>query len=358
MKTRIIGGVAILLSALVATGCASDSSGTSADSATLQVGVFGGNFQDSFNAAIVPAFQKESSAKIETQPTQPAALLSQLQAGQGTNPPYDVLALDASTILQAVKDNLLAPIETDKIAEWNNLAPNLIKPVTVNGKIYAFPLDTGRPVIAYRTDLVKTAPKSWWDLFENPDYKGRVSVLSLQAASGVEFFGSLVHAAGGDLSDSAAVNSVFERVQKGRDNVRTVSQNITDTATLLQNGDISVGVMTDASAAKLTLTDKNIAFVYPDEGGVPGTAYLVVPAGADLTNAFALLSVASKADVQTEFCAKVGYICSNINTKYTGPLADVLDTDPASLAGEPTIDYQVAADNLSSWSEKWTAIFQ
>ena len=47
------------------------------------------------------------------------------------------------------------------------------------------PIATVLPIgIGYRTDLVKTPPKSWHDLWDNPEFKGKIGLYTFANSAG------------------------------------------------------------------------------------------------------------------------------------------------------------------------------
>ena len=87
----------------------------------------------------------------------------------------DVIHPCSSWINQYVENDLLLPIDTSRLSNWNDLNPILTKAGQVDGQQYLVPWDWGYESILVRTDKVKEVPDSWADLWD-PQYAGHVTI--------------------------------------------------------------------------------------------------------------------------------------------------------------------------------------
>ncbi|MGH6883327.1 extracellular solute-binding protein [Hypericibacter sp.] len=72
---------------------------------------------------------------------------------------------------------LIEPIDTSRIAAWNDVIPALkaLPGVVQDGKVWMVPFDWGNALLIVRTDQVPEADRTL-DIFTNPKYKGRIAV--------------------------------------------------------------------------------------------------------------------------------------------------------------------------------------
>jgi putative spermidine/putrescine transport system substrate-binding protein len=75
------------------------------------------------------------------------------------------------SVQRAAAADLLQPLTAADIPNLAKLYPSVQEKFTKDGKTYAAAFSLGQLGLAYRTDLVKTPPKNWLDLW-NPEYKG------------------------------------------------------------------------------------------------------------------------------------------------------------------------------------------
>jgi spermidine/putrescine transport system substrate-binding protein len=71
--------------------------------------------------------------------------------------------------------NLIQPVDTSKLTNWENVNPTLAGVMNYDGEQYYVPTTWGFSAILYRTDKVTEPITSWADLWR-PDLKGKVSV--------------------------------------------------------------------------------------------------------------------------------------------------------------------------------------
>jgi len=80
------------------------------------------------------------------------------------DPGYDVVATDVVWTAEFAAKGWIIPL-TDKFAmDTSALLPATVKAASYNGKLYAAPYASDGGLLYYRTDLAKTAPKTWDEL--------------------------------------------------------------------------------------------------------------------------------------------------------------------------------------------------
>ncbi|WP_225309174.1 ABC transporter substrate-binding protein [Hypericibacter adhaerens] len=114
---------------------------------------------------------------------------------------------------------LIQPIDTARIAAWNDIIPALkeLPGVVQDGKVWMVPFDWGNALLIVRTDQVPEADRTL-DIFTNPRYKGRIAV-----SGSVDDAYALAMLALGmqkfeDLNDPAKFQQASDYLAKVRDN--------------------------------------------------------------------------------------------------------------------------------------------
>jgi len=104
---------------------------------------------------------------------------------QRSSIPADLVTLGNAWLENAIAQNLIQPLDIDKLSGWNNLNPRFQNLVTKDGNIYAAPYRWGNTAIAYRKDKFQEFNKGkskklvindWADLW-NPELTGKISLL-------------------------------------------------------------------------------------------------------------------------------------------------------------------------------------
>src|SRR6187397_3255235 len=91
---------------------------------------------------------------------------------------YDVVSASGDSSLRSVADGDAAPINTDLIDTYGDLAPFLVGQPwnTVDDTVYGVPHGWGANVLQYNKDVVKPAPDSWEAIFEpESPYAGKLA---------------------------------------------------------------------------------------------------------------------------------------------------------------------------------------
>lgn len=124
-----------------------------------------------------------------------------------------------TTVAKWREAGLIEPIDTARIAAWNDVIPALkeLPGVVHDGKVWMMPFDWGNALLVVRTDQVPEADRTL-DIFTNPKYKGRIAV-----SSSVDDAYALAMLALGmkkfeDLEDPEKFKQANEYLAKVRDN--------------------------------------------------------------------------------------------------------------------------------------------
>jgi len=90
-----------------------------------------------------------------------------VQHFQSKSTDYDVVDVDVVWTAEFAAQGWLAPLEGDLAIDTSPLLPATVASATYNGKLYAAPQTTDGGILYYRSDLVKTPPKSWDEMMSD-----------------------------------------------------------------------------------------------------------------------------------------------------------------------------------------------
>ncbi len=113
-------------------------------------------------------------------------------------------------------------------------------------------------VVAYNTNLVKTPPTSWNDLY-NPQYKGKVAMAS-------PFYSGAAFSHAGTFVNLPAFGWDF--YQKLKDNGAKVEQGNGNVQTKLASGEYAMGILVDFMARDLKTKGSPVDHIWPAEGAL------------------------------------------------------------------------------------------
>jgi spermidine/putrescine transport system substrate-binding protein len=87
----------------------------------------------------------------------------------------DLVHPSSSWLALYVENDLLTPLDTSRLTNWDKIDPDLAALGQVDGVQYLAPWEWGYNSILVRTDRVAEMPDSWADLWD-PQYRGHVSI--------------------------------------------------------------------------------------------------------------------------------------------------------------------------------------
>ena len=91
---------------------------------------------------------------------------------------YDLASFSGDASVRAIKSGAVAPLDTSKLTNFKELAPQLQSPGfnTEDGKHYGLSFMWGANVLIYNADKIKQPPTSWNALYAGSPYTGKITV--------------------------------------------------------------------------------------------------------------------------------------------------------------------------------------
>jgi spermidine/putrescine transport system substrate-binding protein len=87
----------------------------------------------------------------------------------------DIIHLYTPFLKFYVDENLIQPVDTSKLENWDKVPDGFKESCTVDGAVYCVPWDWGYSSLLYRTDKIPEGVDSWEALFD-PKYAGHISM--------------------------------------------------------------------------------------------------------------------------------------------------------------------------------------
>ncbi|MFW5407927.1 ABC transporter substrate-binding protein [Pectobacterium brasiliense] len=341
------------LSATFATAVFAESTTLKATDSVV-IGVYGGDWEKNIRAAGLEQFAKDNNIKLTVVPGADAEWFAKLRASKGRRAPYDIVVFQPDTVQRAIAADLLQPLDAQHIPNLDKLYPSVQSRFVSDNKTYAAAFSLGQLGLAYRSDLVKTPPTSWLDLWK-PEYKGHVAISSPTYAAGLQFFAGLVNAQGGKLDNPADVDKAFAKLTELRGNAVAFPDSPGAIQTLLERGDAWIVPYWDGRVFALKQQGVKVDFVYPSDGPVVGAANWVIPKGApNLANAYKLVNALSGDKTQKAFSDKSLYGMTNKDVQYSATLKQQVQVGEEAYSKLIWIDYATATPQLADWTSRWS----
>ena len=147
---------------------------------TLYVGSYGGTYDEAFQI-VADRFTEDTGVKVVFDSSWNFSKL----VSENHHPSVGVCVADDVRLAESYvmgDDAVYEVLDTSKIPTMSELYDSAIDKYTNSPVVH-----WGKYGIAYRADLVETAPTSWADLW-NEEYAGKVTINPLSGTGGTQFF--------------------------------------------------------------------------------------------------------------------------------------------------------------------------
>jgi spermidine/putrescine-binding protein len=342
-----------VLGVLLVAGCGSGgddgpSSDSPDDAVAGSVRTF--TYDDSIDPTILDPFEA-ANPDVEVQTAtfnSNSQAAAKIKGGFGT----DVIevCLDESSPL--VDGNLLAPIDTSKITDWDVMAESFRNAdgVTVDGSTWLVPLSAGPHGLIYEVGAFPEPPTSWTDLYD-PALQGQVA---LDGGGSLTPLAVTALALGIDDPmgmDPDEIAQVRDYMIDNRDQFRTFADSDSDTINLFKSGEITLSDGGLGTVAKLQKEGVDVEWVAPEEGALSWVCGFGISAESEnVAASYALINHYLSPEMQA-IIASQGFSITNPEAMPLIPKEDREAADPAALAS-------MIAEVEPAYQEEWDAAWQ
>jgi putative spermidine/putrescine transport system substrate-binding protein len=314
---------------------------------TLIVPTLGGVWEQFWRSTIAPDFTKASGANVTLDVGNGRTFGANMRAAGVTKPPYSVVMTNEVFASALRKEGFFEKLDLKKVPNYNDLYP-LAKTTDEYGAIAAV-----SPIgIGYRTDLVKTPPKAWKDLWTNPEFKGKIGLYNFANSAGKMELLLASKIFGKDQYDMDAGFAALNKL--GR--VMQVDFNL---STMLASGEIVVAPYDFGEIARLRKQGLPVDCIIPEEGMLMFDQTINILAnGPEKELAYKYANFLLSPEIQTLMMRQ--FFVSPTNQKVVVP--DDLKSDvPVSgdkMANIHTWDWDFVNKNAGELAERWAKSLQ
>ena len=230
------------------------------------------------------------------------------------------------------RGNLLRPIDTAGVPEWDNLAFTDAPGVQDEGEVWVVPLSAGPQGLIVNTEAVADAPDSWQALFD-PQYAGEVAIegdyelpalAETALALGIEDPMNM---------DAAELEEVSEYLAEHGDQFRSLWQSDSDLVNLFKSGEVVLADGGPGIAARMKEAGVPVEWIAPREGPLSWVCGLSIAAKAqNIDAAYRLINWQASPRAQA-IRAGDGYVVTNPKAMPLVAAAAKATADPASIEG-------------------------
>ncbi|MFN3520707.1 MAG: PotD/PotF family extracellular solute-binding protein [Phenylobacterium sp.] len=200
-------------------------------------------------------------------------LFAKLRAG---NPGFDVIVPSNEFVTRMSEANMLMPLDHAKIPNIKNIDPAFMDAAYDPGRKYSMPYTWLVLGIGYRKSKVNGVPDSWKWLFDSPQYKGRIALLSESAdlvRLAAKYKGHSVNGIPPEL-----VSEIEKMLIAQKPYVKAFHED--NGQDMLLSGEVDLVLEYNGDIAQIMTEDDDIDFVVPKEGSLLNSDTLCIPVGA------------------------------------------------------------------------------
>jgi spermidine/putrescine-binding protein len=355
---RVAAVSAITLSFAIAS-CSAEDGGSSSQapsaSAAIEgpLSVFG--YEDALFEDVLDPFQAAyPDVELKAAPFGSSdEAVSKLQSGFRA----DVIHVCTNDVERMVSLDLLQPIDTARITDWDTMIPAFrdLDSIRVDDQVYMVPTSSGFSGIVYNPDEVPQGVDSYLDLFEDPALAGKVTLEDSPLSTFPAVALGLGYEDPFDLTGDD-LERVKDYVIDHKDAIRSFWSGDSDFLNLYRSGEIVAGFGYHGHPVALKKDGMDAEFV-PGEGNVAWICGFGISSTTEnLDAAYALVNWYMTPQAQEVWVDTYNFIITNQRT------VDALDPklvatlgldDPSTLTGVIALEQP---ENYDEWLDAWREV--
>ena len=304
------------------------------------------NWEDYLDPELAAEFGRKHRVSVEETYFESDTERDRRLAGNGAAS-FDLVIVDQAQLPLYRNRVWIAPLDTALVPGLRHYDPRWRRAVD-GSATHAIPFAWGTTGIAYRADLLKTAPTSWLDLFQPAaGLCGKLTVLEDPR----ELVGTALKARGqsANASNPGVYSGVEQLLKVQRPCVARYGITGVDEESELVSGKAWAAMAYNSDSIWLRELNPNIRFVLPEEGGLIWVDYLAVLfASRQKSLAFAFLEFLSDPAIAVRQASFSKAATPNLDARALLPVVDgkdptiypsgpAFDKSEMNLAGTPAI---------------------
>lgn len=311
---------------------------------TLVVNTYGGAYEKFMRSVIVPGFEKEANCKINLAVGLAKEWLANMRAAGVDNPPYDVMMTNEIWASLERREGFFTPLPINKTPNLEEVYP-ICRNKDDNGVLGII-----QPIgIAYREDLVRKPPKSWKDLWENPEFQNKTGLYTITNSAGMMFLLLISKIYGGS---EYKIDAGFEAIKKLQGFKQVDFSGTMEI--MLTRGEIVTGPLDAPAVARLRSGGVKIAFVAPEEGVFMFEQdFNVLKGSKNKELAFKYINYILRRDIQEKWVREFFISPANRYVKIPTDLRNDITITGEKMKSILTWDWDAANDRRQEIIERW-----
>jgi spermidine/putrescine transport system substrate-binding protein len=244
-----------IVAALALAGCSGTSGGES-----QQLNVYA--WPDEIPQSVFDAFTKETGIAVNVDNFDSnETMVAKLASG---NSGYDIVDASQYAVQQLIGQELIEPLDKDKIQGIDNIAPKFSDPVYDPGLGYSIPWAWGTTGLIYNSECTGGQKITSWKSLFDPQWSGKVYMLDNMLAAYIA--GLQVNGYSASSTSESEIGTATDSMIKQKSML--AGYNATNYADLVSSSDACISeAWGNTSTAKVLQQNPNVHYVIPEEGG-------------------------------------------------------------------------------------------
>lgn len=306
------------------------------------------NSADPFRQLFTP-IMAEKGTSLVISPAKTAQQIAKLLAAKHSSvaPPFDVITLSPGDAVVAQENDLIVPIDSTKLKNWDKLSPDS------QGK-WGPTITVEFCGIGYNPDMVPK-PTGYKDLFENSAYAGKVSWVGFMDNTAVQAYSEIAKIYGSGPFDMEAVFKLF---REKKDFIGPIVEGTAQQMTMLQQGEIGAFMAATGNVARMKTLGVNCEFASPDTGCPAVPVFWALAKGAvNPEAAYEYIDAGISKEAQSVLMMPpTEFVPTNRDVPLSPELAAFIT--PEQLEKFVYLDWSVVAKNREAWAKEFDRIIR
>ena len=320
-----------------------------AQSNTLIVNGFGGEYEEIFKKNLKEPFEREFNARITFDPTGSASEdYAKIRATRG-DPGWDVVVMTAPEAILGCREKLLEPLTEAKVLNIKHLYPEVQKTVAPCGVVQEIQYMS----LMYNTQRARPVPDSW-KIFWEPQFKGRIIIPDIGSILAVYFLIMASYAYGGDERN---IDPGFDAIARLRPNVHSVILSSSAMIPYVERDEVWLLPYWDGRAHYYRSRGLPVDFTIPKEGSIFLLGAVSVPVGAkNKPLAYKFIDWWLSAEVQRKWA--VAYTVGSARGGLSFPTEhrQAHISSIAQVRKFKNVDPAFIGEKRPEWAERWKKV--
>ncbi len=299
-----------------------------------------------FDPSVIAQFEKQTGAKVKLDYfASNEEMLAKLKLLSGERS-YDLILPSDYMVRIMIDAKLLQPIKKEMLPFLADFEAEGLNPPYDPGLQFSVPLSVGFTGLAWNSKLLPKLPAnfSWKDFFENPEYRGKVTLLD----DTKEVIYAALLAQGKDPAQKSETLNAFPYLKKHKAQIKGFTA---ETRPAIEGGECALCMAYSGDVRSVGQEKSEIRFVIPKEGVTQWSDNFAIPATSTESElAHKFISLVLSAEGAKAFTERTGY--RTFNKKAKQLLAKDVANDPVVYPKAGKFHYLVDHQDLAKDVEK------